>query len=81
MVVEGRRRAPVAGLHDIVDRRPFREGVRNGNRSRRSRRRGDARAPEALIDESRKVTHVDLIEGGMGQREDMIVSDVQRVAQ
>ena len=65
MVVEGRRRTPVAGFHDFLDGRSFREGVRNGNGSRRSRRRGDARAPEAVFDETRKMTHVDLIERGM----------------
>ena len=77
MVEEGRRRAPVAGFHDLVDRCPFRESIRNGDGSCRSRRRGDARALEALFDESRKVTHVDLIEGGMGHRDDIIVSNVQ----
>ena len=65
MVEEGRRRTPVAGFHDFLDGRSFREGVRNGNGSRRSRWRGDARAPEAVFDETRKMTHVDLIEGGM----------------
>ena len=80
MVVEGRRRTPVAGFHDIVDRCPFRKSVRNGDGSCRSRRRGCAGVPEALFDETRKVTHVDLNEGGMGHRKDMIVSNVQGVA-